>query len=507
VQPPSEAVVAVASAAVAAAACLAAYADGRSGASVRPRVRLAVAAVLALAALISYFHFFNLPGRGFYHRWEMYHYFVGAKYAPELGYERLYACTLIADAEELGRERVASRRIRNLADDSLMAADEVLREPERCKARFSSERWQSFRQDVGFFRQAAANRWELMQADHGYNPSPVWTAGGRALTSLGSANEAFVQGLALIDPILMLAVLAAFAWAFGWRIAALAAIFWGTQAAAPFTWTGGGLLRQDWLLACVLAVALLRKRHFFWAGFALATAGLLRVFPILLWLGPVLLVARDWMTKRSLDPRHRRLLAGGAVAAALLVPAGALAAGPGAYAEFARHTVMHAATPITNHMSLRTLFSAGDDTRLERHFDRTAFDPVEPWAEARRARLERNRIYYWLAAALLLGLFVHTVRRLRTPWIALGLSLLPIIALTDPSCYYYSLWILLAPLALARRSLEVVLLGLAAIGQLVALQVTAPDQRYVALAALYVLFTTSIVLGFARPPAWTKPAE
>jgi hypothetical protein len=37
-----------------------------------------------------------------YHRWEQFHYFLGAKYFPELGYTRLYQCTAVAEAEQDG---------------------------------------------------------------------------------------------------------------------------------------------------------------------------------------------------------------------------------------------------------------------------------------------------------------------------------------------------------------------------------------------------------------------
>jgi hypothetical protein len=70
-------------------------------------------------------------------------------------------------------------------------------------------------------------------------------------------------------------------WAFGWRIGALATVFWGCNAPANFYWTGGAFLRQDWFFLLVASLALARRRRFFLAGFALTWSALLRVFPMI----------------------------------------------------------------------------------------------------------------------------------------------------------------------------------------------------------------------------------
>ena len=60
---------------------------------------------------------------------------------------------------------------------------------------------------------------------------------------------------------------------------AVGAIFWGCQSSAPFYWTGGALLRQDWLFFSVLSVACIRRGHHKIAGASLVYAGLLRMQP------------------------------------------------------------------------------------------------------------------------------------------------------------------------------------------------------------------------------------
>ena len=43
---------------------------------------------------------------------------------------------------------------------------------------------------------------------------------------------------------------------------AVTSVFWGTNAVANFYWTGGRVLRQDWVFLLVAAVCFARKRKF-----------------------------------------------------------------------------------------------------------------------------------------------------------------------------------------------------------------------------------------------------
>lgn len=477
------------------------YLEARRARQFPERWKKTVAVVLAVLSIACYVDFFRHRSTRYYHRWELYHYYLGSKYAEELGYERLYLCAAIADAETGNRARVERRVMRNLPDNRLIESASVLDQPAACTRHFTPKRWEDFKADLSWFRELAGGGdwWDDMQKDHGYNPSPVWTVAGHGLSSIGPASHGLLTALSAIDVMLMVATIGALHWAFGWRLALIAVVFWGTQAPSGFHWTGGAFLRQDWLFLCALAAALMRKRYFFWAGAALGYAALLRLFPALLWLGPMVIVAVRVARRRKIPTEYRRLMAGGAVAACLLLPAGAVVAGPQAYPGFARHIAMHASTPISNHMSLRTLFAQSSETRLEQLVERGQTDPIEPWKRARRARLDRLRWLHWGVAALLLGWFVYTVARMRTLWLAMGLSLLPVVVLTDPSCYYHSMWVLAAVLTRARRSLEMVLVGVAGLGQLIAMRIEWYDDRYFGLAVLYLVLGLLLVFMFSRP--------
>jgi hypothetical protein len=126
------------------------------------------------------------------------------------------------------------------------------------------------------------------------------------------------------------------------------------------------------------------------------------------------------------------------------------------------------------------------------------------WPAARRARLAARWPWQVLSVALIVLAFARCVWRVRTLWIALALGFPLVMAFTDPSSYYYSMVVLIAPLSRARRSIEVMLLGLAAGGQLLMLQMPFIDERYVALSALYLLFGCVLILLFSRPLRWRK---
>ena len=76
----------------------------------RLRLALAVLLVVSAAAFVN-FGFFHAVPRQQIHYWDAFHYFVGAKYLPELGYARLYEATYVA-----GREIGAFAGIERLRD-------------------------------------------------------------------------------------------------------------------------------------------------------------------------------------------------------------------------------------------------------------------------------------------------------------------------------------------------------------------------------------------------------
>jgi hypothetical protein len=288
-----------------------------------------IALFLAVMSVGAYFRYGDLGYVNYYHRWEFFHYFIGSKYDRELGYTRLYNCAAVAQADSGMINEVRARKLRDLSIDVLAPAQTALDHPEECRDRFTAERWEAFKEDVKFFRnQSGLQYWNDMQKDHGYNPPPVWTVMGHFWSSRHAADDGYIKFLACFDLAFWIGLFGAVWWAFGWRVFAVAAIFWGCQLPAEYFWTGGAFMRHDWIFWLVLSGCLLRKRYFALGGAAFAYSTLLRVFPGILLVG-MAMVAGTYIWKQHVKlANHERI-----ARLALYVTAGLMAvtAGVGLY--------------------------------------------------------------------------------------------------------------------------------------------------------------------------------
>lgn len=447
------------------------YALARRG---RPRahrrLRDALLALLGLIAAGAYINFgaFHFPS--FVHGWDLFHYYMGGKYSQELGYERLYECATIADSETgLGRQ-VAQRRLTDLRTNVIETAGDLdlLAHPERCKSHFSSERWESFRQDVAFFRQREPpQRWEDLFTDHGYNGTPVWAIAGGFLANLSPAGERQIAALASLDLAYLAAMVLLIGWGFGWRMACVALLVFATNFPSRFFWTGGSFLRQDWLFWTVATVVFLRKDKPVAAGASLAYAALLRIFPAFLLLGPLLAGLHALRRERRVDHRLLRFFAGGLVAAVLLGSISLIQRGPQAWTGFVHNTLKHAETPLTNNMGLRTVvaYRPSEVGRVLRS-DRL-LDPWQEWKEARKRSFREARVVYAFLVLGFLALLAFAVRG-KPLWVTAALGATSIAACVELTSYYYAFLIVVALLHAEREETGIVLLACTASTQFIA---------------------------------------
>ena len=103
-------------------------------------------------------------------------------------------------------------------------------------------------------------QWGEVLRDHGFNPPPLWPLLGGALANrVPPGSHAGILALTLLDPLLLLAMFAAIAWAFGVESMLLASIYFCTIHGASFGWIGGGFLRYVWLASLVGAVCCLKR--------------------------------------------------------------------------------------------------------------------------------------------------------------------------------------------------------------------------------------------------------
>jgi hypothetical protein len=470
-----------------------------------------IALALAVMSVAAYYRFGDFGYSNFYHRHEFFHYYLGSKYDRELGYERLYQCVAVAQADSGQRNEVRARKMMNLKTDFIDTTADALEHPEDCKDRFTPAKWEAFKEDVKFFRNSAnLQYWNDMQKDHGYNPPPVWTLMGHFWSMLHPATDGYLKFLASFDVALFAGLFAVIYWAFGWRVFSVAAIFWGCQLPAEYFWTGGAFLRQDWLFFLVLSACLLRKHHWVLAGACFAYSTLLRVFPGLLLTGMVVVAGAYWWKHRRFAAHHLKVALGGLVTTVVLVGASGAVSGWKAYPEFFHHIQVHNSTPLTNNMGFPTVLAHGHEGRMEFVRNEKHLDAFDDWKQMRTERLHAFRPLQVLVLLVVGFFFVKIVSRIKSLWIALALSLVVFVGVLEVTCYYYSIFILAALLSRLRRGVEQWVLCVAGISQLLAVNHYLSyyyDDRYTVQSILFCIFAISLLAAYWPPKKEMKQPE
>jgi hypothetical protein len=483
-----------------------------SGRPFSKRAITLVTVVFGGLGIVSYVGSDDLGATNFVHKWELFHYYLGSKYPEELGYKRLYVCAAIAQSEldNNQRKEVLARKIRDLETDEIQEAAPVLEHPEACKDHFTSARWKMFKRDVSWFRHNSNKGfWEGMQTDHGYNPPPVWTMSGHLFGSFfPTATNGSMRVLASLDTVVFALTFFFVWWAFGLPTCCLALLFWGTQFPADGYFTGGAFLRQDWLLFLVLSACLLRKHYWALAGAALATSALLRVFPAIFFAGILVVAVAHLYKHRRLANHHVRVFVGALAASAVLVTASVAVAGNDAYPGFVEHIALHHRTPLTNNMGLSVMLSYTPAGRAELTRDKSQLDEFGKWAAMHSAALAKRRPMYLSLNAFFAVVFMMTVRRIKTLWIAMALSAILVVTIPTLTCYYYSFFIVTALLAKASRTSGwLVLLG-AGISALLVLWPRLSyqwDDRFTTQSVIFLALALVVLLGFLQEPPAKKP--
>ncbi len=241
------------------------------------RIRALIFVVL-VGALLSYpnFGFFHPNHFETIHYWDAYHYFMGAKYLPEVGYFKLYEATYVA-----GRELGTFTEITHVRDmPTYMGRWVSSIDGEAIRGRFSPERWERFKQDLAYLRPHVPH-WPAFFVDHGYNDPPPRALLLHLLVRWVPANRLTLEILTALDYLVM-AVAFAFVWrAFGTVPAALTCAFLALSFFGRFDLIGGSILRWDWMAALLGGLATFALGFGRAAGILFAYAILARIFPAL----------------------------------------------------------------------------------------------------------------------------------------------------------------------------------------------------------------------------------
>jgi len=467
--------------------------------------RGAVLAVLGATAIFGWWNFGRANfSAGLIHYHEFFHYFLGSKYFPELGYTGLYDCVAAADVQAGYPDRVATRWIRDLKTNELMGGERRFAAANECRARFDAPRWALFMRDVDWFRrQFDRDKWAAIAGDHGYNATPVWNATGYVLSNMGPAGHQRILLLALLDPLLLLIMWAVVWWAFGWETAAVAAIWWGANYPARYTYIGGAFLRQDWMVLAVIAICLVRRGRLRAAGFALTWSTLLRIFPGFIVLGLLGKIAADSIAARrlKLSRDHWRFAQGAVLAFLLLLPYSVTVGvrsppDVSIWSAFAQNSRKHLQTPLTNNVGLPMLISFDPSSRAARISKFWVDAPFDAWMAAHnRAFADRRLIYF----AIVMGfvILLAMAAKGRDDWTALVLGIGAIPIFTAVTCYYYGILLGFGFLALRDKLTGAALTFLAAATIITPAIIAADDDRYMAVSAEILLFVTAVTLLYA----------
>jgi hypothetical protein len=414
--------------------------------------------VMAVMALAAYTNFGQFHGASLIHHWEQFHYFLGSKYFPEVGYDGIYVASLAAE-REINPGHGPQPYMRDLRTNEVVPVGSLVNHMKEVRDRFSDERWRIFREDIRYFLEV--NRYDYInkiRRDHGYNPTPTWTFTARLFSTWPAASEGSLKALAWLDPILLGAMFVMIFRTFGTRIGCLAIIIFGLGYPWRFDWVGGAFLRQDWLAAVGVAICLLKRRSFGLAGGLIAYATMVRVFPGGFLVGPAVVFIRHLVDHRS-TAWFRRLAVGFVVGVLLCLAAGSLAGtGPRAWADFKWNLGKHHGTWLTNNVGLKNLLLYDRATMRRDDVDFRLPEPWIRWQEKMNRLQDERRPVLLLASALFLVVVAAAAWRLEIHEAAV-LGMAVAFAGVVLTCYYWVM-LLLVPLGRGRWGPTAVWLGL-----------------------------------------------
>lgn len=224
--------------------------------------------------------------------YEFYHYYIGTKYAPEVGYTNMYNATIVADNATGLQYKKSGNDVRDLSTGGRISYDDILKIGDKYGPKpeglFTETRWQEFLADTRWFKkELVASRWSGMLGDKGYNGTPMWSmvVGGLFSNNIPTSSEWGMFFLALLDPILLFLAFLAVWWAFGIRASLLLTVLVGTSYVMHFSHMKGAYLRTDFAMSLVLSICMIRKNHYGWAGMFAAYSFCSRVFPAIFFFG------------------------------------------------------------------------------------------------------------------------------------------------------------------------------------------------------------------------------
>lgn len=402
--------------------------------SLRPRLLLLLAvATFAQATAVELWSFSTTS---WVRVWNVYHYYLGSKYFPELGYHDLYVASLAADRVQSG-EWNSIRTIRDLETYELISREEALRGYVPLD-HFSEERWQAFQRDVRALQTQRTSRgWRNILRDRGYNPPPLWTTVGRLLTRFPADWLWALKILCALDLLLLAWTFRSIDRSFG-REAMAATLLLFSLSPVNEGRIVGGFLQYDWFCALAMGLCFLRQRRAMPAAAAFAYAAGTRIFPVFLLLSALVPSARRWVLQGRLRRFDLRLSVALGLCALLALGASFLGGGTEAWQGFLANIGHHNEAHRFGQQRIGWAHAFTRDIR--------DLDFSRPDRDDREEHFARQKGIFQASGGLLLLLWgVAAWRRTQTDAFLLGLA--PFFVLAVSSRYYWACLALLPLLA------------------------------------------------------------
>ncbi len=411
------------------------------------RILYPILIVLGLAAYFNFGTFHPIKYPHSIHYYDMYHYYFGGKYFPELGYYDLYAATVAADQDgpRFFEEIEDFEYIRDLRADEYITLHEALADSQRIRSLFSTERWAEFKADLSAYQeQMPSQHWAEALTDYGFNASPVWVlTGGLAANLLSAESLPQLIILGWLDVLLMAGAFYLIYMAFGLRVLAFAVLLFGLNFTHRYEHMSGSLLRLDWLALLVSALALLKMRRSNMAGVLLGWATMLRVFPALFLVGiAVRALVRIYRGEPYFNKDTRTMVFAMGTAAVLFSGSLLMPSGLAAWSDFTGNISYHTKRLTVKRIALPYVFMYEGEANWDDVKDSLAGKTFFDW---RWAQYKRAEWVIWMIRIALLAGFIAACLRCYS-WQALALGLVLVWGFANPARYYWCHLVLIIPL-------------------------------------------------------------
>ncbi len=390
------------------------------------------------------------PKHAYVHWHEIYHYYLGAKYFPEIGYKGMYETIAYADSiSEHPALRAIGLRSLRAPTYPIPMAEGLRRGKEEFRPKFTDERWQSFRDDLEAMKNLGDTNWlDLGMFDAGYNPSPSWNVIGNTMANLmplrqdqawfGDQSPEWyqIQWLPLFDPLLLVIALGFVTWAFGALGATAFVLFYMLSEPASMTWIAGSFFRWTWFVELMIGLSCLKKRHYIPAGIFFGLTATDRIFPLAFLGAAGVGLLADNVRQRNFRPVLKFGISA-AITMAIMVGLSIMMFGTQAWVEFFEKISAHKDLYFVNHIGYRRIAVFGPEVPGQNFWWEEGLNHFREWNAHLTAKWIEVRPLHYVLWAVMITVALYASLRARADEASLMLGGLLFFLFEIPANYYY----------------------------------------------------------------------